>query len=99
MSKSILIPTQQFEFLGWEFNTILDQLRMTNLRRKEMLNQIDKWTSLIVRRRWVKVRWLASLIGKLNFLRVQIKRGGLHMQQLNRCKSKIAINKGWNART
>ncbi|KAA6361793.1 MAG: putative reverse transcriptase, partial [Streblomastix strix] len=98
VEKSNLIPTQKFEFLGWEFNTNSNTLKMTLDRKQKMIFTINKWISITLRQKLVKIRWLASVIGKQNFLRLQIFRRGLHMRQLNRCKSKTSIQRGWNSR-
>ncbi|KAA6367190.1 MAG: hypothetical protein EZS28_037282, partial [Streblomastix strix] len=41
------------------------------------------------------VKFLASFIGSLNFLRLQIKRGGLHLKKLNKIKAWAALTRGW----
>ncbi|KAA6382052.1 MAG: hypothetical protein EZS28_022420 [Streblomastix strix] len=71
--KSTLIPTQQIEYLGWFLDTEKDGQSMTETRKKEMITTINKWRRMMQNRKIVQVRWLASLIGKLNFLRLQIK--------------------------
>ncbi|KAA6384807.1 MAG: hypothetical protein EZS28_019665 [Streblomastix strix] len=45
----------------------------------------------------VKVKFLASFIGQLNFLRHQIKGWSLHMKKLNNMKQNAAIIRGWNS--
>ncbi|KAA6365103.1 MAG: putative reverse transcriptase, partial [Streblomastix strix] len=94
--KSSLIPTQSCEFLGWSVNSLSNELTMTSQRREEMLRRISKWRRMIQSHKSVKTRWLASLIGKFNFLRIQIKRGGLHLKKLNKLKNKSVEQKGWN---
>ncbi|KAA6393697.1 MAG: hypothetical protein EZS28_010771 [Streblomastix strix] len=43
-----------------------------------------------------KIKTLASFIRKLNFLRRQIRRGGMHMRRLNKAKSWSALKKRLN---
>ncbi|KAA6366112.1 MAG: putative reverse transcriptase, partial [Streblomastix strix] len=96
--KSVLEPQQTTEFLGWEICTQTDQIRMREDRRQKMLQQINRWIKIVQKQTLVKVKALASFIGKLNFLRMQIKRGGLHMRKLNKVKSWGALKKGWNSK-
>ncbi|KAA6382993.1 MAG: hypothetical protein EZS28_021477 [Streblomastix strix] len=49
-------------------------------------------------RKIVQVRWLASLIGKLNFLRLQIKQGGQYLRIMNKAKADRVSNGNWNSR-
>ncbi|KAA6367189.1 MAG: putative reverse transcriptase, partial [Streblomastix strix] len=93
--KSVLEPQQTTEFLGWEICTQTDQIRMGEDRRQKMLQQINRWIKIIQKQTLVKVKALASFIGKLNFRRMQIRRGGLHMSKLNKVKSWGELKKGW----
>ncbi|KAA6327511.1 MAG: hypothetical protein EZS28_053814, partial [Streblomastix strix] len=85
-------------FHGWQFETAQDRIAMTEWRKNEMLMQVHRWIATIVSQKRVKVRWLVSFIGKLNFLRLRIQRSGLHMRNLNKCRTNAAINIGWNSR-
>ncbi|KAA6393700.1 MAG: hypothetical protein EZS28_010774 [Streblomastix strix] len=71
--KSSVIHTQQIEYLGWFLDTEKDLLSITETRRKEEITTINKWRGVIQNRKVVLVRQFATLIGKLNFLRLQIK--------------------------
>ncbi|KAA6400036.1 MAG: hypothetical protein EZS28_004444 [Streblomastix strix] len=87
----------RIEFLGWSIDSNLDQLSMTITRQMKMKQMLGRWRRIAVNQRIVKVRFLASFIGSLNFLRLQFKRGGIHLRKLNKIKSKAVLQKGWNA--
>ncbi|KAA6384091.1 MAG: hypothetical protein EZS28_020379 [Streblomastix strix] len=40
---------------------------------------------------------LSNFIASLNFLNLQLKRGGVHLKKHNKNKSRVALQKGWNA--
>ncbi|KAA6372353.1 MAG: putative reverse transcriptase [Streblomastix strix] len=73
--KSILTPYQQIEFLGWKVDLKNSQLLMTRKRKAETLCMIGKWRRTIEKNQFVRIKWVASLIGKLNFLSTQFRRG------------------------
>ncbi|KAA6315866.1 MAG: hypothetical protein EZS28_055348, partial [Streblomastix strix] len=73
--KSILTPQQEIEFLGWKVDLKNNQLSMTRERRAETLCLLGKWRRIIEKNQIVRIKWVASLIGKLNFLRTQFRRG------------------------
>ncbi|KAA6401218.1 MAG: hypothetical protein EZS28_003262 [Streblomastix strix] len=69
---------------------------MTTERRQEMMSLMWKWKKIAQMQQSTKIKYLASLIGKINFLRLQFKRGGLHMRVMNQMKNKAAQQYGWN---
>ncbi|KAA6321879.1 MAG: putative reverse transcriptase, partial [Streblomastix strix] len=69
--KSCLIPNQQVEFLGWRINSLEDRIQMTTERRQEMMSLMWKWKKIAQMQQSTKIKYLASLIGKINFLRLQ----------------------------
>ncbi|KAA6311660.1 MAG: hypothetical protein EZS28_056082, partial [Streblomastix strix] len=62
-----------------------------------MIRMLGQWRRIVQNKRLVKVKFLASFIGSLNFLRLQIKRGGLHLKKLNKIKAWAALTRGWNS--
>ncbi|KAA6394997.1 MAG: putative Transposon Ty3-I Gag-Pol polyprotein [Streblomastix strix] len=96
--KSILTPQQQIEFLGWKVDLKNNQLSMTKERRAETLCLLGKCRRTIEKNQIVRIKWVASLIGKLNFLRTQFRRGGLYLRKLNKQKDLISMSRGWNSR-
>ncbi|KAA6382799.1 MAG: hypothetical protein EZS28_021675 [Streblomastix strix] len=97
MNKSVLEPTRVITFLRRQINMNKDQLMMTEERQAKMKGLIGRRRRIIQQGRIVKVKFLASFLGSLNFLRLQIRRGGLHMRKLNKIKSQTAMYKGWNS--
>ncbi|KAA6373649.1 MAG: putative Pol polyprotein, partial [Streblomastix strix] len=93
--KSILNPTQQFEYLGWFLDTKCNHLNMTKARRVEMLQLLSKWRRSIELAKIVRIKLFASLLGKLNFLRTQIKRGGLYLRKMNKQKQQAVNARNW----
>ncbi|KAA6377938.1 MAG: hypothetical protein EZS28_026536, partial [Streblomastix strix] len=97
IKKSKLQPTQYITFLGWEINVQKDQLMMTIERQNKIRQIIARWRRVVQKGTHVKVKYLASFIGSLNFLLLQIRRGRLHMRKLNKVKAQIAQQMGWNS--
>ncbi|KAA6357308.1 MAG: hypothetical protein EZS28_047164, partial [Streblomastix strix] len=60
--------------------------------------QAHRWIAAIIRQNRVKIRWLARIIGKLNLLRLQIRRRGLRMRNLYKYSTYAAITIGRNSR-
>ncbi|KAA6396718.1 MAG: putative Transposon Ty3-I Gag-Pol polyprotein [Streblomastix strix] len=56
IEKSILVPTQQFEYLGWFLDTSKNQMSMTKQRRAEMLQQISRWRRTIKKKKIVRIK-------------------------------------------
>ncbi|KAA6397940.1 MAG: hypothetical protein EZS28_006536 [Streblomastix strix] len=96
--KSILTPQQQIEFLEWKLDLKNNQLSMTKERRAEKLCLLEKWRRTIEKNQIVRIKLVASLIGKLNFLRTQLRRGGIYLRKLNKQKDLVSMNRGWNSR-
>ncbi|KAA6373488.1 MAG: hypothetical protein EZS28_030985 [Streblomastix strix] len=87
VKKSVLEPARVVEFLRWKIDSELDQLSTTDHRQKKMIRMLGQWRRIVQSKRFVKVKFLASFIGSLNFLRLQIKRVGLHPKKLNKVKA------------
>ncbi|KAA6367029.1 MAG: putative reverse transcriptase, partial [Streblomastix strix] len=96
--KQILTPQQQIEFLGWKVDQKYNQLSMTRERRAETLYQLGKWRSTDEKNQIVRIKWVACLKGKLNFLRMQFRRGGIYLRKLNKQKDLVSMSRGWNSR-
>ncbi|KAA6402947.1 MAG: putative Transposon Ty3-I Gag-Pol polyprotein [Streblomastix strix] len=93
--KSLLIPTQKVEFFSWVINSSEDQISMTIQRRTEMITILSKWRKISQLQYPMKIKYLASMIGKINFFKLQFKRGGVHMRILNQMKSNSAQTYRW----
>ncbi|KAA6390769.1 MAG: hypothetical protein EZS28_013706 [Streblomastix strix] len=51
---------------------------------------------LAKRKKHVRTRYLASVIGEIQYIRAQFKRGALHIKQLQKLKDKDVASRGWN---
>ncbi|KAA6399722.1 MAG: hypothetical protein EZS28_004754 [Streblomastix strix] len=90
--QSLLISTQKVEFLGWVINSSDDLIPMTIQRRTEMITILLKWRKISQLQQSKKIKYLSRMISKINFLRLQFKRMGLHIRILNQKKSKNSID-------
>ncbi|KAA6395825.1 MAG: putative Transposon Ty3-I Gag-Pol polyprotein [Streblomastix strix] len=95
IKKSNIMSTQQFEYLQCFLDTSKNQMSMTKQRRAEMLQQISRWRRTIVKKKIDRIKWWAGLIGKLTFLRLQIRKGGLHMSQMNKQLNQAVKARNW----
>jgi ribonuclease HI len=99
MEKCKLLPTHSMEFLGWIFDFETETIRMTAKRRQRLLERVRWFRDAASLRRMVQCRTLASLLGELNFLRVQFNAASLYMVALNAAKTKGVRTGGWDGST
>jgi hypothetical protein len=66
-SKSVLIPSQRFVFLGVVVDTVSMKFFLTSEKQQKILSLIDKILSRSIHALHVPVQRVASLIGMLNF--------------------------------
>jgi ribonuclease HI len=97
LEKSHLQPVQIIEFLGWEFNFQSMTLRTTASRRRELIQALKSYQSTAAQRLLIPIKQLASLIGSLNFLRLQHTQASLYLVRLNETKTRGVKQNGWNA--
>jgi ribonuclease HI len=90
-------PTQDIEFLGWRWNLMDYNLRMGTDRQRELLVELRDWIQAAEQRGSRPVRSLASLIGRLNFLRTQIPEASLHLRRMDRLKAEAVARGGWTS--
>ncbi|KAA6356056.1 MAG: hypothetical protein EZS28_048418, partial [Streblomastix strix] len=62
-------------------------VRMSEERKSKMALTLKDWCNTIYKNRNVKIRQLAALIGRLNFLRPQIKEASLYLIELDKAKT------------
>jgi hypothetical protein len=86
IEKCELKPKQVITFLGWQWDFRKMEIEMKGNLRKQTMQLIAKWIQKCEKGSIVPVRKLASLLGKLNFLRVQFERMSLYTVALNRRK-------------
>ncbi|KAA6373101.1 MAG: putative Transposon Ty3-G Gag-Pol polyprotein [Streblomastix strix] len=96
--KCEIEPKQIITFLGWIWNLKETNIRMSDERMLKMLLALKDWCNTIYKSKNVKIRQLAALIGRLNFLRSQIKEESLYLTELDKAKNTSVKDgiMGWN---
>ncbi|KAH7817129.1 putative Reverse transcriptase (RNA-dependent DNA polymerase) [Monocercomonoides exilis] len=64
--KCHLIPSQQFKFLGFQWDTIQFVVQIEESKKTELMKECKKWRRIAQFNRVVSTKKFASLIGKLN---------------------------------
>ena len=90
--KSVLIPTNRIEFLGFILNSISMKISLTN-RKTENLKMLCSQT---MKRNQLTIRDLASLLGKITSCFPATKYGRLHYRGIERLKTSSLKNNGFN---
>ncbi|KAA6363184.1 MAG: hypothetical protein EZS28_041290, partial [Streblomastix strix] len=93
--KCEIEPKQQINFLRWTSDLERMNINMTGLRIQELRYQLRRFFSLTERQVPIKIKYLASIICKLNFLRVQVKEASLYFKQTDSAKTRALKNKEW----
>ncbi|KAA6372056.1 MAG: hypothetical protein EZS28_032416 [Streblomastix strix] len=70
-------------------------IKMTDLRQQELRYQLRRFISLIEKQVPIKIKYLASIIDKLKFLRVQVKEVSLYLKLMDSAKIRERKNKQW----
>jgi hypothetical protein len=96
LEKCQLEPLQTIDFLGWRWDLAKAHLRTTPKRRLAVIREVKDLLRACQRRTRVATRRLASALGSLNFLRLQMREASLHMLQLDRIKAQAVRNSGWH---
>ncbi|KAA6367604.1 MAG: hypothetical protein EZS28_036868 [Streblomastix strix] len=87
---TVCIPGVDVQFNNNE--DLIDQ------REKEGIESTSSKTDKVNNgRKSTKIKSMASLVGKLRFSTPQFKRGGLHLQQINKQMSKTVRELGWTS--
>ncbi|KAA6376138.1 MAG: putative Transposon Ty3-I Gag-Pol polyprotein [Streblomastix strix] len=93
--KCEIEPKQQINFLGWTWDLKRMYIKMTDLRKQELRYQLKRLISLTEKQVPIKIKYLASIIGKLNFLRVQVREASLYLKLMDSAKTRALKNKEW----
>jgi ribonuclease HI len=96
IEKCELQPVQEITFLGWRWNLRNATVTMPTARRRELIASLKHWITYSEQRTSRPIKELASLIGSLNFLRLQFPDAGLHMRTLDTLKVRAVVSKGWD---
>ncbi|KAA6384406.1 MAG: putative Transposon Ty3-G Gag-Pol polyprotein [Streblomastix strix] len=78
---------QIIAFLGWIWNLKEINIRMSEERKSKMMQALKDWCNTIYKSKNVKIRQLAALIDRLNFLRPHIKEASLYLTELDKAKT------------
>jgi ribonuclease HI len=93
--KCVMEPRQQITFVGWALDLENGQFMMPKARRRQLMEALVMALQWCRRRKRVRVRWLAALIGQLNFLRTQFPEALLHTGRLITTKNAAVRREGW----
>ncbi|KAA6370497.1 MAG: hypothetical protein EZS28_033975 [Streblomastix strix] len=94
-NRSKLNPEQQFVFLRWIYNSQTMKIQLTSDKRKDLTALVQRQTQLIMEQKPQRIKSVASFVGKFRFSTLQFKRGGLHLQQINKQMGEAARETGW----
>ncbi|KAA6377411.1 MAG: hypothetical protein EZS28_027062 [Streblomastix strix] len=86
-------PKQQFNFLRWSQDLERMCLQMKNLRKQELRFQLRIFISVTERQVPIKIKYLASIIGKLNFLSVQVREASFYLKFMLSAKIELCRTK------
>ncbi|KAA6372823.1 MAG: putative Transposon Ty3-I Gag-Pol polyprotein [Streblomastix strix] len=89
-------PKQVITFLGWIWNLKEMNIKMSEERKSKMIQALKDWCNTIYKSENVKIRQLAALIGRLNFLRPQIKEASLYLIELDKAKTQALKTSSWD---
>lgn len=96
--KCDLEPKRTFRFLGWEWNSENMSVAVAAQRARSLARRCYLWTKAALKGATVQTRWLATLIGEINYLRFAYPEASLYMNNLHRLLVKGVKRKGWSGR-
>ncbi|KAA6368260.1 MAG: putative Transposon Ty3-I Gag-Pol polyprotein, partial [Streblomastix strix] len=91
-------PKQIITFLGWIWNLKEVNIKVSAERKSKMIQALKDWCNIIYKNRSVKIRQLVAQIGRLIFLRLQIKRSVVVSNGIGQSEDIIVEYRvmGWN---
>ncbi|KAA6403563.1 MAG: hypothetical protein EZS28_000899 [Streblomastix strix] len=89
-------PKQIITFLGWIWNLKEMNIRMSEETKLKMIQILMDRCNVIYMNKSVKIRQLAALRGRLNFLRPQIKEASLYLMELDKAKTQALKTGSWD---
>jgi ribonuclease HI len=95
-NKCELDPVQSINFLGWRWHLEHALVSSTPARREELRTTLTNWQESAWDREPRPVRELAALLGKLNFMRLQVPEASLHMKRMDSTKARAVRLHGWD---
>ncbi|KAA6377748.1 MAG: hypothetical protein EZS28_026726 [Streblomastix strix] len=94
--KCEIEPKQVIAFLEWIWNLKEINIRISEEIKLKMIQALKDWSNIIYKSKNVKIRQLAALIGRLNFLRPQIKEASLYRMELDKAKTQVLKTESWD---
>ncbi|KAA6403011.1 MAG: hypothetical protein EZS28_001454 [Streblomastix strix] len=91
--KCEIEPKQIITFIGWILNLMEISTSMTKNRKLKMKQALKDWCNAIYQNKCGKIRQLAALIGRSNFLIPQIKEAFLYLVELDKAKTQALKSK------
>jgi hypothetical protein len=95
--KCILVPTQSITFLGIQLDFVRGVVTIPEEKQKIALESIDKILIAYNKRSFVNTRWLAKVIGKLQFLTIAIPAIGVFLNRIRNQMQQVVDVSGWNS--
>ena len=88
--KSVFVPSQEIEYLGFIINSVTMTVRLTTEKKKKIFDLCQE----VLLKESVSIRLVSKLLGKFTSSFQAIKYGQLHYRNLERLKTKaLKINK------
>jgi hypothetical protein len=97
--KCQMEPLQKIDFLGWRWDLAGAHVATTPRRRHALIREVKAAIQACATRERMPTRQLAGLLGRLNFLRLQMRDASLHMMRLDELKLQAVLAGGWSGYT
>jgi ribonuclease HI len=94
--KCEMDPVQDIDFLGWRWHLEEARVTCTPGRRTELKEALKDWQGYAWDREPRPIRELAALLGRLNFVRLQVPEASLHTQRMDQTKADAVRRHGWD---
>ncbi|KAA6395011.1 MAG: hypothetical protein EZS28_009457 [Streblomastix strix] len=94
--KCRLMGEQIFTFLGWEINSIKEEIKITKDKQKNLKALIQATLRRIRMGDIISIKEIASILGMLNFLRTTIQEASFYNPQMNRIIRNHVVNNYWD---
>ncbi|KAA6403823.1 MAG: hypothetical protein EZS28_000641 [Streblomastix strix] len=89
-------PKQIIIFLRWILNLRYMNIKISEERKLKKIQALKDWYNVVYKSICMKIRQLAKLIDRLNFLRTQIKEAPLYLMELDKAKTQALKIKSWD---
>ncbi|KAA6359251.1 MAG: putative reverse transcriptase, partial [Streblomastix strix] len=93
--KCEIEPKQQINFLEWTLDLKRMQLKMIDIKKPKITLPIKEIYQLHRETSPIKIKYLAPIVGKLNFLRILVREASLQLKLMDSGKTRSLKNKKW----